>query len=323
MEIDLWMSYGTPGARIRRERTARGIPDDLHDGLSPAQGGHAGCLTASLRTAPTKTGPQPYDPPMAPSTLAFLGGNGHCAARLSAARAYLPARIDLVAVPYPGFEGRPRAADLEGFLTAVADHLVSTGPDLVYATGIGGLLALCLRARGALAGIPILMQGPVLWGLEKRMMPRIMRKTTRLAPMQWALSRMFATAVFQRRFVRKYFTRRPDDEILTAFFAGYAECTALPDFFAWLTPDLLRSLETELARRPAALAGIRIWWGGRDAVVSPRELEWTVSALGSVSESVARWPVRVFPDWGHYPMIDAPAEWAQELAVALASTEAV
>ena len=256
---------------------------------------------------------------MPPSTITFLGGNGHCAARLSAARAHLPAEIDLVAAPYPGFEGRSRAADLEGFLTAVADHLRSAGPKLVYATGIGGLLALCLRARGALDGVPILMQGPVLWGLERRMMPRLMR----LAPMQWALSRVFATAAFQRRFVRKYFTRTPDPETAAAFFAGYAQCSALPDFFAWLTPNLLRSLEKALAGRPAALADIRIWWGGRDAVVSPRELEWTVSALGPVSESVARWPVRVVPEWGHYPMIDTPVEWAEEMAGALAAVEAV
>jgi pimeloyl-ACP methyl ester carboxylesterase len=252
---------------------------------------------------------------MAPSTIAFLGGNGHCAARLFAARAHLPAGIDLVAAPYPGFEGRPRAADLEGFLSAVADHLRSAAPDLVYATGIGGLLALCLRARGALDGIPILMQGPVLWGLERRVMPRLMR----FAPMQWVLSRVFATAAFQRRFARQYFTRRPDAETLGAFFAGYAQCSALPDFFAWLTPNLLRSLEKALAGRPEALADIQIWWGERDAVVSPRELEWTVSALGPA----ARWPVRVFPEWGHYPMIDTPAEWAQEVAGALAAAEAV
>ena len=256
---------------------------------------------------------------MAVSTISFLGGNGHCAARLSAARAHLPAGIDLIAAPYPGFEGRPRAADLAGFLTAVADPLRSIEPDLIYATGIGGLLALCLRARGGLAGVPILMQGPVLWGLERRMMPRMMR----FAPMQWVLSRVFATAAFQRRFVDKYFTRRPDAEAIVAFFAGYAQCSALPDLFAWLTPRLLRSLETELARRPDALADIQIWWGGRDAVVSPRELEWTVSALGPVSEPAARWPVRVFPEWGHYPMIDAPAEWAEELAGALASAESV
>jgi pimeloyl-ACP methyl ester carboxylesterase len=256
---------------------------------------------------------------MSPSTISFLGGNGHCAARLSAARACLPVEINLVEVPYPGFEGRQRAADLDSFLTVIADHLRSTAPDLVYATGIGGLLALCLRARGALAGVPILMQGPVLWGLERRWMPRIMR----VGVMQWTLSRAFATAAFQRRFVRRYFTHPPDAETAAAFFDGYAQCAALADFFAWLTPDLLRSLERELARRPEALADIRAWWGGRDAVVSPRELEWTVVAL----KPAARWPLRVVPEWGHYPMIDAPADWvekiAEEIARAVAAPETV
>jgi hypothetical protein len=178
-------------------------------------------------------------------------------------------------------------------------------PDAVYASGIGGLLALCLRARGELTGTPILMQGPVLWGLERRWMPRMMR----FGVMQWALSGVFGTAAFQRRFVRKYFTHPPDPGVTAAFFEGYARCAALPDFFAWLTPALLRSLERDLAGRPEALADIRVWWGGQDAVVSPRELDWTIAALGPA----ARWPLRVFSEWGHYPMIDEPAVWAHAL----------
>jgi pimeloyl-ACP methyl ester carboxylesterase len=182
-------------------------------------------------------------------------------------------------------------------------------PDAVYASGIGGLLALCLRARGELLGTSILMQGPVLWGLERRWMPRMMR----FGVMQRVLSRVFATAAFQRRFVRKYFTHPPDPAMTAAFFAGYARCAALPDFFAWLTPALLRSLERDLAGRPQALADIRVWWGGRDAVVFPRELEGTIEALGPA----ARWPLKVFPEWGHYPMIDAPAAWADALSETL------
>lgn len=137
--------------------------------------------------------------------------------------------------------------------------------------------------------------------------------------MQWALSRAFATAAFQRRFVRRSFTLPPEAETAAAFFDGYARCAALPDFFAWLTPDLLRSLERELARRPEALREIRIWWGGRDAVVSPRELEWTAAAL----RPAACWPLRIVPEWGHYPMIDAPGAWTEEIARAVAAPEAV
>jgi hypothetical protein len=36
------------------------------------------------------------------------------------------------------------------------------GTTLVNGTGIGGLLALCLRARGAGLTLPLLLQAPVL-----------------------------------------------------------------------------------------------------------------------------------------------------------------
>ena len=94
---------------------------------------------------------------------------------------------------------------------------------------------------------------------------------------------------------------------------------ALPDFFAWLTPALLRSLEQELADRPESLERIQVWWGGRDAVVDLRELDWTVSALGAA----ARWPLRRFPEWGHYPMIDEPGACAEALGGAVADAAKV
>ncbi|HSK79239.1 MAG TPA: alpha/beta hydrolase [Thermoanaerobaculia bacterium] len=251
--------------------------------------------------------------------ISFLGGNGHCAARLDEARRHFSgvelAGAELIDTPYPGFEGRPRAESFEAFLDSVAAHLREAAPGLVYGTGIGGLLALCLRARGELSGIPLVFQGTVLWGLERRWMPRMMR----LGLAQIALRRAFAAPAFQRRFARKHFTRPPSPGLLAAFFDGYARCTAAPDFFAWMTPALLRRLEAEIAARPEALADVRVWWGGLDRVVSPRELKWTEAALGPG----ARWPLRVFPAWGHYPMIDDPAGWAREISDAVAAARAV
>jgi pimeloyl-ACP methyl ester carboxylesterase len=215
----------------------------------------------------------------------------------------------LIDVPYPGFEGRPRAEGFEKLLDAVGAHLREAAPDRIYAMGIGGLLALCLRARGELPEVPLLFQAPILWGLERRLMPKVMR----LGLARFALARLFASALFQRRFVSKYFTRPPAPDVVRAFFDGYARCTAAPDFFAWLNPELLRSLERDFAARPEALDGIEIWWGGQDRVVTLQELAWTQEALGD------RWPVRVFPEWGHYPMIDDPQGWAEELAHAVAA----
>src|SRR4051812_16597470 len=237
-------------------------------------------------------------PAMRPRRIAFLGGNGHCAARLAEARRHLPAEIDLIDVPYPGFEGRPRTESFEELLDAVGAHLREAAPDRIYAMGIGGLLALCLRARGELLEVPLLFQAPILWGLERRLMPKVMR----LGLARFALARLFASAPFQRRFVAKYFTRPPAPETMRAFFDGYARCTAAPDFFAWLSPELLRSLERDFVARPEALNGIEIWWGAQDRVVTLQELAWTREALALGD----RWPVQVFPEWGHYPMIDDP-----------------
>jgi pimeloyl-ACP methyl ester carboxylesterase len=156
--------------------------------------------------------------------------------------------------------------------------------------------------------IPITMQAPVLWGLERRWFPWLMRRGLwRLFPPVLRLRR------FQRRFARTKFTRPPSPEMLTAFFAGYQRCTAAADFFNWLTPVLLRKLDRDLTARPGALEQIKFWWGGRDAVVSLDELRVTERALRHT------WPVREFPEWGHYPMIDEPDEWVRSLGDELAA----
>jgi pimeloyl-ACP methyl ester carboxylesterase len=247
--------------------------------------------------------------------LLFLGGNGHCAARLDLAVAALDRAggpFRLVNVPYAGFEGRPRAASLDQFLdsidTSIASLAGAESRDTIYATGIGGLFAIALRARGAIAHIPILMQAPVLWGLERRWFPWFMRRGLwRLFP------RLLRSQRFQARFGRTKFTRPIPAPMLATFFRGYQQCEATTDFFHWLTPAFLRDLEREVAARPNCLDRISFWWGGRDAVVSIDELKVTERALGRT------WPVRTIPDWGHYPMIDEPDEWVRNLADELAS----
>jgi hypothetical protein len=258
----------------------------------------------------------------------FMGGNGHASGRLEPSRRALAELTEsrarppftLVDVPYPGFEDRPRAGSFDEFLVAVAASIRASssdrpdaGPAILYASGIGGLLALSLRARGEIADVPLLLQAPVLWGLARRLMPRVMR----MGLAQIALRRAFASSLFQARFARKHFRRPPDPEVRASFFEGYARCSALPDFFAWLTPDLLRRLEADFAARPEALGRISIWWGELDTIVPVKELAWTEAALG------VTWPVRLFPAWGHYPMIDDPSGWVRALSDAVESASSL
>lgn len=243
-----------------------------------------------------------------------FGGNGHAGWRLERARGALarrPGAPRLVDVPYPGFEGRPAPATLGAFLDAAAGFCGSRpGAVAGYASGVGALVALGLRARGELAGVPLILQGPVLWGLRRRVFPRLMRA---VPPARGLLQGLFALPLFQERFVRKQFRKPLVGAARREFFAGYARCAAFGAFFEWFTPGWLCGLERSFAARPGGVAGVTVWLGGRDAVVGAAEVEAAERALG------VRWPVVVFPEWGHYPMIDEPEGWADALCDALAT----
>jgi pimeloyl-ACP methyl ester carboxylesterase len=240
--------------------------------------------------------------------ILFLGGNGHSTERLEPARAVLRQRGEpwlLRDVAYPGFEDRPRAASLEAFLTAVSAELTSAvvaGQTLLYGTGIGGLIALALRARGEHLDTPLLLQGAVLWGVKTRLFPRLMR-----LGMGGMLPRLFGFGPFQDWFVRRKFRRPLTPEVRQAFFSGYARCPAMADFFKWLTPAFLKELEQRFSTHREGLEHITAWWGEHDHVVPLAELEQAEKALQ------VDWPLRRFPEWGHYPMLDDPEDWVRAL----------
>lgn len=235
----------------------------------------------------------------------FLPGNGHDSVRLEGVRAEMErqeAPFGLVEATYPKVESYPALLDaLEA--SHAPWHARHPGAP-IYATGIGGLVALSLRARGAFPGHPLVIQGAVLWGLEKRWFPRIMR----MPGMPHALAWAFRRRRIQARFASRHFLTQPSAEWSRRFFAGYDDAAAFAAWFDWLTPALLRDLETQLKARPEALENLEAWWGELDTVVGPQELRITERALGTTI------PVRSFPEWAHYPMIDDPAGWVREVS---------
>lgn len=232
----------------------------------------------------------------------YLGGNGHAAVRLDAVRSALRPGIELIDVPYPGFEGRPASPSLDAFLDEVSQRC-REHPEAVavVASGIGAMVALGVRTRGVLVDTPLILQGPVLWGLERRAFPKLMQFPPLRAALRWA----FTVPSFRRRFARKQFLAPQSPETLARFFDGYARCAAFGDFFRWFTPAYLRRLERELT--PEMRNNVRVWIGGGDGVVGRAEVAATERALG------VSWPIREFPSWGHYPSMDVPREWARAL----------
>ncbi len=244
-------------------------------------------------------------------TVLYFGGNGHATARLDPTRrAHLRlqgegiASFDIAEAAYPGFEGRARSPSFDAFVEVLIAQAREVRPRMAIGTGIGGLIAVCLRSRGALADVPLYLHAPVLWGLETRWMPRLVRPFRRFLPA------LFDTRWYQRRFVRKQFVSEVEPRQVEAFFDGYARCEAFADLFDWLRPSLLRDLERRFAANPTALDDITVWWGSRDAVVTPKELSITEEKLG------VSWPLVMFDDWAHYPMIEAPESFARALAAA-------
>jgi hypothetical protein len=254
-----------------------------------------------------------------PLVIAYLGGNGHAPARLERVRAELDRDrgdhcppIEIREAAYPGFEGRATAADLDEFLRRTRESLPDR-PDLVVGSGICGLIALSLRARGRLDA-PLALHAPVLWGLETRRFPKIMRWR---AP-RMAVTLLFRLPWFQARFARKHFRGPLDAATRRRFFDGYRRCPAFGQLFEWFTPALLRDLEGRFRADPGLLGGVEVWWGGGDAVLGPLEMEVTEEALGRLP-----WSVRTFPAWGHYPSLDVPGEFADALACAVEDARGV
>ena len=256
---------------------------------------------------------------MARERILHFGGNGHAAVRLDRVSASATDRRggprSWWTSPYPGFEGRPRAGSFDGFLEEVATSCRSVEPRPIggVASGIGALISLSLRARGDILDLPLIFQGPVLWGIERRWFPRLMRPKVARRLLRWA----FTVPAVQDRFVRKQFLRPLDRSTVERFFDGYADCPAFADVFDWFTPRWLRTLESRFREMPEALGRITIWVGGRDRVVGIDEVRATERALG------VRWPIVEFPGWGHYPTIDGPEEWAIALRHALDAARSV
>ena len=246
------------------------------------------------------------------SDVLFLGGNGHAPIRLLPARDALRRRgepFTVADLPYPpatSFDGL-----LETLSRQVPERLDRKG--VVYASGIGALVVLALRARGALRDHPVVLQGGVLWGLEHRWFPRVMR----VSPMPRLLAAAFRLGVVRRRFAARHFLREHPRDFVDAFFEGYRDAGAFAAWFDWLRPGLLRRLEGEIARTPGALDDVVAWWGARDGVVSVEELRLTERALG------VDVPLRIFPQWGHYPMIDDPDGWVGEVEGVVATARAL
>ena len=88
---------------------------------------------------------------------------------------------------------------------------------------------------------------------------------------------------------------------------GTRDASSFGPFFGWFTPEWLRSSTRVHELIPSGSTTSPSGSAESDQVVDISELEVTEHALN------VHWPIVRFPNWGHYPTLDEPEEWAQAL----------
>lgn len=232
------------------------------------------------------------DLPVNTSKLYLLSGNGSTRTWWEAT---LPFFNQLEAVPLelPGFGDNPSGNYQT--LGELADALISmTSPgSRIFAVGVNGLVVLRALVKEPEHFSKIILLAPVgafLW--ERRFV-----KFMSLKPVRKIIH--FLLRNYPRLFKRKFSSQNWTKEQYRMMGEGYRKCRAFQRYFEIVTAedalDFLDRIETP----------VELIWGTRDAVLDQAQMIAWDSILPR-----AKLTISVKSDWGHYPYIDDPEEFA-------------
>lgn len=233
-----------------------------------------------------------------------LAGNGGNAARW----ARLPIPLDdrsakaegvmLRPIELPGFDCRPlpaTAPTIDDFAGWAADQLgAADRPRVFFGTGIGGSIGLQVAQRQGVADAYI-FHSPVGPNLDTRLLPRLMKP----APLRRAVKHAIGGTPGRLVLRRKYRDTLPP-HIVDDFAQGYLDCDAFEVMWDILTADWFDSLGP--VSEPHALM-----WGGRDGVLG-------ADLAPDFAHVLPHAEVIIEESWGHYPMLENPTSFAEQLA---------
>lgn len=249
-------------------------------------------------------------------------GNGGGGFRFARAALHFPPEVRFHAVTLPGFADEPADPSLRT-LADFADRLAAElaelpAPRVALGHGIGGSLLLELIARLSVPADPadpgaagtaaagrrvpaerlagVILHAPVGAHLGRRLFPRLMA----LPGMRWLGRQVFAAPPARPLLSRLLFRAQVPRDYRRRFFTEYRRCRAFSQMFDLITEEWFEGLEP--VEVPA-----RLLWGGRERVLSS-------SHVAEFERLLPRAETRIVDDWDHFPMIDAPQEYAATVA---------
>ncbi len=237
------------------------------------------------------------------TTIIAIHGNGGGAFRFALVPELVPpARLHPLTLP--GFQGRvlPEGpTTIDTFTNAVRDAIAGvrvsdpTGKVVLLGHGIGGSIALDVVAHDAAVADGLILLSPVGVKLDERWFPKVMSKP----PIRKAAKAIISSPVMQATAGRFLFKPAPRP-FAKRFLAEYANADAFEVMFDLLNADWFDGL-------PPVEIPVAIVWGGNDRVLDVSHVEAYEAAIADTRRIVRQ-------DWGHYPMIEQPEDFATAIA---------
>lgn len=241
------------------------------------------------------------------TTIIAIHGNGGGAFRFALVPD-MPAPARLHALTLPGFQGRvlpDGPITIDTFTSAVRDAIAGvrasdpSGSIVLLGHGIGGSIALDVAAHDASLADGLILLSPVGVKLDERWFPKVMSKPI----IRKAAKAIISSPVMQATAGRFLFKPAPRP-FAKRFLAEYANADAFEVMFDLLNADWFDQL-------PPVEIPVAIVWGGNDRVLD-------VSHVEAYEEAIANTARIVRDDWGHYPMIEQPEDFAEVMAACAA-----
>ncbi len=231
-------------------------------------------------------------------TLVAVHGNGGGGFRFARVQPHVPDGIRFEAVTLPGFGGRPgdpalrTLPDYAEALWSEIEHLPR--PLVVLGHGIGGSIALDMVQRHEIDAL--VLHAPVGTRLETRWFPRLMKPEAVRSLIKWGISSRITRPLVGRRF----FSRSVPVDYRNEFLDEYGRADSFSQMFDIITPEWWNALE------PVDMPALMLW-GTDDAVLGADQ-------VADYRAVLPRSWVDVVPGWGHFPMVEGPANYATVIA---------
>ena len=236
-------------------------------------------------------------------SLLMLHGNGGGGFRFSRCLPHFSGELEVVTPTLPGFHPEPRNPRLKT-LKDYAEKLLPwvsslERPRCLLGTGIGGSLILEFLQHYPQEADRVILHAPVGAFLDRRRFPKLLR----LPGVAYTAKNMVGHPAFRYFWKRLFFETTLPPAFIREFFQGYLYCQSFGQMFQLINQEWFDSLT------PMSTPGA-ILWGARERLLSIDQKDPFLNLLANTE-------MKTLKHWRHFPMVEQPEEFAEQVEALL------